>query len=236
MVGQAFQILALEPGFIVLNKGSGIGFHDELQDDQRQLGLHSLLQAYCQAEGLGQVYPVHRLDKGTSGLILFARSQRAAAELSEAFAQRQVEKFYLALSDRKPKKKQGLIVGDMAKARRSAYKLLPSKGNPARTRFNSQSLGAGVRLFTLRPHTGKTHQLRVALKSIGSPILGDELYGGSPAPRLYLHAWALAFTYQGRDYRYCQAPQADASPFGWSLAEPELAANLAAALAHKKES
>ena len=118
----------------------------------------------------------------------------------------QVKKQYLAISDHKPKKKQGLIQGDMAKGRRGAWLLTRSQENPAITRFTSLSLGEGRRLFFLSPLTGKTHQLRVAMKSLGAPILRDALYGGSPADRVYLHAWRLSLVYGGEPWRFELAP------------------------------
>lgn len=153
------------------------------------------------------LWPVHRLDRITSGLIVVARSQQDAAELGAAFAGREVEKYYLALSDAKPARKQGLIKGDMDKGRGGAWKLCKSAANPAVTQFFSHSLAPGLRLFVLRPRTGKTHQLRVAMKSLGAPILGDALYGGSAADRGYLHAYALAFTLAGEAHRFVCPPQ-----------------------------
>lgn len=115
----------------------------------------------------------------------------------------------MAISGKKPKKKQGLIKGDMAPARRGAWKLLTSQQNPASTQFFSKSIGSGKRLFIVKPHTGKTHQIRVALKSVGSPILGDSLYGSDEInnERAYLHAYSLAFNLAGQDYRYTELPR-----------------------------
>ncbi|SPX43308.1 pseudouridine synthase [Haemophilus influenzae] len=103
----------------------------------------------------------------------------------------------MALSNQKPKKKQGLIIGDMKKAREGAWKLCQTKENPAITRFESVSCEPNLRLFILKPQTGKTHQLRVAMKSLGSPILGDGLYGKNTEKidRTYLHATQLEFDY-----------------------------------------
>ena len=103
----------------------------------------------------------------------------------------------MALSNQKPKKKQGLIIGDMKKARDGAWKLCQTKDNPAITRFESVSCEPNLRLFILKPQTGKTHQLRVAMKSLGSPILGDGLYGKNTEEidRTYLHAAQLEFDY-----------------------------------------
>ena len=123
------------------------------------------------------------------------------------FQKHLIEKYYLAISDTKPHKKQGLIVGDMKKSRNSAWKLTRTKENPAKTRFYSFSIANGKRLFLLRPFSGKTHQLRVAMKSIGSPILGDSLYKGSNSDRAYLHAYAVKFSLFGQDYQFTNLPE-----------------------------
>ena len=117
-----------------------------------------------------KLYSVHRLDKMTSGLLLLAKSPQIAAQLTALFTTHQIQKYYLAISDKKPKKKQGLIKGGMQKSRRGMWKLTKEKNNLAITQFFSYSLGNGKRLFVIKPHSGKTHQIRVALKSIGSAI------------------------------------------------------------------
>lgn len=142
------------------------------------------------------LFPVHRLDTPTSGALLIARNARAAAELSQLFAQRQISKTYIAIAAGKPKKKQGLISGDMDNVRRGNWRLLHSQNNPAQTRFFSYSLKPGYRYYLLHPLTGRTHQLRVALKSLGTPIVGDQRYGGEANEYLHLHAWKLSFNYQ----------------------------------------
>lgn len=198
------DILLRHPDFVVINKPAGLPVHR----DQAERGLTEML---AEQLGLPQVWLVHRLDKPTSGVLLLALNAQAASELAQAFANREVVKTYLALSDRKPAKKQGWIKGDMVRSRQSAWKLARSMENPAQTRFTSQSAGSGRRLFVLQPLTGKTHQLRVAMKSIGSPITGDTLYGGTPAKRLYLHAWRLSFPFRGEIYS-AEAPPGDAWP------------------------
>ncbi|HAG40164.1 MAG TPA: RNA pseudouridine synthase, partial [Pseudoalteromonas sp.] len=119
------------------------------------------------------------------------------AKFTSLFTEHAINKFYLAISNAKPKKKQGWIKGDMAKSRRGMFKLLPTLQNPAITRFYSFSYKPGFRAYILKPYSGKTHQLRVALKSLGAPILGDTLYSGSAAERAYLHAYALSFLWHG---------------------------------------
>lgn len=154
-----------------------------------------------------ELYPVHRLDKVTSGLLVFAKSSEVARLLSEEFQAHRIRKLYLALSDKKPKKKQGLVKGDMDKSRRGTYKLLRSQENPAITRFNSTSLAEGIRLYLLYPQTGRTHQLRVMMKSVGAPILGDTSYGGSSSDRVYLHAYELKFSLHGQEYFFTDLPK-----------------------------
>ncbi|WP_105199052.1 TIGR01621 family pseudouridine synthase [Pseudoalteromonas sp. T1lg10] len=192
------QLLAQERDFIVVNKPAGMNFHTE--DDTP--GLVALA-----AEQFGlQLFPVHRLDKVTSGLVLLPTSSEAAARFTTLFSDRRVNKFYLALASDKPKKKQGWIKGDMVKARRGAFKLLKSQENPAITRFYSYSLAPKVRGFVLKPYSGKTHQLRVAMKSLSAPIIGDKLYGGQASDRTYLHAYALQFEYQQQNFQFSVPP------------------------------
>ena len=111
---------------------------------------------------------------------------------------------------RKPKKKQGWIKGDMGASRRGSYKLLDTKENPAITQFVSTALRTHERFFLIKPHTGKTHQIRVALKSLGSPITGDIRYAASEdakkEDRGYLHAYALRFSLDKEEFSFCYPP------------------------------
>lgn len=193
-----YHLVADLTDFLVVDKCAGVDFHSQ----SGQSGLAAQL-----ATDLAYpIWPVHRLDKLTSGLLIFAKSAEAAAEFGELFAQQQIEKTYLALARGKPKKKQGRILGDMAKSRRGQFKLLRSREHPAITDFISISLGEGLRLYRLHPKTGRTHQLRVALSSLSVPILGDSLYGGEAAERMYLHAWQLAFNWRGERLHFTRAP------------------------------
>jgi tRNA pseudouridine32 synthase/23S rRNA pseudouridine746 synthase len=176
------------------HKPAGLGFHNE----EEELGFISVLRAQLGCD----VWPVHRLDKLTSGLILVAKSKVSCAELCQLFSDRLVEKYYLAICPNTLKKKQGKVAGDMAKSRRGSYKLLKSHENPAVTQFFSKSIGSGLRLCLLKPTTGKTHQLRVALKSLGAAVIGDEMYAAKKADRMYLHAYAMRFNYQGSQYEF----------------------------------
>lgn len=178
--------------FYVVSKPAGISFHQDQKQTNESSGFFNQI-----SKQLGQkLWPVHRLDKMTSGLLIVAKNKESASLLGELFEQQKISKTYLAISDKKPKKKQGHIVGDMKKSRSGSWMLCHSKSKPARTRFTSYSLAPGIRLFKITPKTGKTHQIRVALKSIGSPILGDTRYAGSQADRGYLHAYQLEFCWK----------------------------------------
>ena len=187
--------LFVHPDFYIVEKPAGVSFHSE-----QGTGFFASLAAAFPGEKL---YPVHRLDRITSGLLLVARNVEAAKELSALFEQGKVKKTYLALSDQKPKQKQGTIKGDMERTRNGSWKILRTQKNPAITRFTSESVAPGLRLFTLKPQTGKTHQLRVMMKAIGAPILGDERYGGTPSQRGYLHASELEFEWKGEKITVC---------------------------------
>lgn len=188
--------------FIIIYKPCGLSVHK----DQSEMGLTTLVAKQL---GVPQVWLVHRLDKVTSGLLILALNAESAAEFFRLFSEHQIQKTYLALSNQKPKKKQGLIVGDMQKARNGAWKLCQSKENPAITRFESTNCEPNLRLFFLKPQTGKTHQLRVAMKSLGSPILGDALYGKNTEDidRTYLHAARLQFEFKGQAFDVFVAPK-----------------------------
>jgi tRNA pseudouridine32 synthase/23S rRNA pseudouridine746 synthase len=199
-----YELIDETADFLVIYKKPNTSFHTE----SGELGLFEFCK---QQQGLSELYPVHRLDKVTSGLLIMAKTAQANAELTVAFRARTIEKYYLALSAKKPTKKQGLIKGDMAAARRGAFKLLTTQENPAITQFFSKSIAPGCRLFMVKPRTGKTHQIRVALKSIGAPIMGDLLYAevasNNHVDRVYLHAYSIAFELGGRHHRYTELPR-----------------------------
>jgi tRNA pseudouridine32 synthase / 23S rRNA pseudouridine746 synthase len=146
---------------------------------------------------------VHRLDMATSGLMLFARGADMQRRLSRDFAARRIEKHYVALVDGRMAAATGRIELPLAAdwPRRPLQKVDADAGKAALTDW--QVLGFDARLqasrLALQPHTGRTHQLRVHLRAIGHPILGDALYAPpqlqSRAPRLLLHACALTLVH-----------------------------------------
>lgn len=144
-----------------------------------------------------QARVVHRIDQGTSGLMLFARTAQAQRALGHAFERREVDKQYLAVVEGRPCAANGAVclplLVDWPRRPRQLVDLL--QGKPALTlwqRLPGAEPEGGSRV-QLQPRTGRSHQLRVHLASIGHPIRGDELYAAAPlrAPRLLLHACDL---------------------------------------------
>jgi tRNA pseudouridine32 synthase/23S rRNA pseudouridine746 synthase len=187
--------------WLIINKPNGVSMQHE-QGDISTLSLQQLALAEIKKidPSILRLWPVHRLDKATSGLVIFAKSAAAAATFGQLFSQHKVKKHYLAIALGKPKKKQGWIKGDMEKGRNGSWLLTRNHLNPASTYFESSALEtdqkSAKRLYLIQPKTGKTHQIRVALKSLGCAILGDERYKGAEADRCYLHAFALSFHWQ----------------------------------------
>lgn len=192
-------VLAEHRDYFVVNKPCGINVHQQEDTD----GLVTQLKKQLNTEHL---WLAHRLDQVTSGCLLLARNKTTAAHFGEQFQQRKVGKFYLALCDKRPKKRQGTIKGDMKKIRSGRWALARNMENPTMTHFYDMGLGNGLRLQLLRPYTGQTHQLRVVLNSLGSTILGDTFYGGCAADRTYLHAWRLTFEHEQQTHQFACLP------------------------------
>lgn len=162
--------------------------------------LDFLLWAFAKSNGK-RPRLVHRLDAGTSGVIVAARTQPAAASLSESFAERRAEKTYLALARGSlPDREAGVVDQAMKRVRsdRGGREVMTvsdaESAQSARTAWRIVARSEDTALFELRPETGRTHQIRVHLAHLGCPILGDAIYGAGAlsAPRLMLHAARLA--------------------------------------------
>ena len=192
------EVLHVEPAFVVLAKPPGL-----LSEPGRGPDKRDSLLIRAQA-----VYPdariVHRLDMMTSGVIVLARETLAHASLSEAFREREVDKRYEALVHGRPARDEGEIdlplVVDWPNRPRQI--VCQDTGKPSLTHYrvvgeaHVEGIGTLVRI-ALAPVTGRTHQLRVHLASLGCPIAGDPFYGiaGDTAPRMMLHACRLAFAH-----------------------------------------
>lgn len=122
---------------------------------------------------------VHRLDVGTSGVVLVARDEDAHRALVRALEQRLIDKTYLALCWGRPRPKEGVFDAPLGPDRKDRRRMrVDPEGRPARTRWKVLAAPGHVSLVELHPETGRTHQIRVHLAAAGHPIVGDDLYGG----------------------------------------------------------
>jgi tRNA pseudouridine65 synthase len=185
------EILFVDAAVVVVNKPSGLLVHRGWANDDD-------VAMFRVRDAIGtHVYPVHRLDRGTSGVLVFARTREAAATLSQGFESRQVDKRYLAL-----------VRGTPADSGTIDYTLSTS-GTGARVRAVTHfSLVTGstvdrCSLVLAIPETGRAHQIRRHLRHLGHPLVGDVNYGSGEINRHYratydlrrlaLHAYAIAF-------------------------------------------
>ena len=137
---------------------------------------------------------IHRLDKETSGVLLFAKTRQAAQSLTDPFARRQVRKTYLFLTDRPVREKEWQSQSYLSRvgARYQSSPRSTLSGQLAETHFLVQKVDGPRAWISAQPVTGRTHQIRVQAADHGVPVLGDTLYGGTTAPRVFLHAASLS--------------------------------------------
>lgn len=200
---------------IALNKPSG------LSSQGGRIAAHTLdelLWAFARSSG-NRPRLVHRLDRDTSGVLLTARTKPAAGFLGKALMAKRFRKTYLAIvAPGAPHPKGGVIDAPLRREMqgREAYMRICAADHPdaeaALTRYRTLASGPGGALVELSPETGRMHQLRVHLASIGRPIVGDVRYGGvltaggHAAPRLMLHAVSLSFPHPDGGTRRVEAP------------------------------
>ncbi len=141
---------------------------------------------------------VHRLDRDTSGVIILAKDQKTRSYLQRQFQQRKTHKTYFAITQGIPKIPQAVIDIPLARNLKKPTTFLPDpEGREAVTEYRVIKQDAQHALIELKPKTGRTHQLRVHLKHLSTPILGDKVYGEANDSRMYLHAASLEITIPG---------------------------------------
>lgn len=175
MKKNSYEIIFENSFFIAVNKPAGLlSIPDR---EQTQISLKEILQAKY-----GKVYTVHRLDKDTSGIIIFAKTLEAHKYYSLLFEERKIEKYYMGLVLGTPTTKQGTIDAPIAEhAIKKGYYIIHRNGKPSITEYNLIEEHKNFSLLQFQLHTGRTHQIRVHCKNIGHPLACDELYGnGKP--------------------------------------------------------
>ncbi len=197
------DILYQDADVVIVNKPCGMVVHPAAGNEDGTL-VNALLYHVRDLSGIGgEMRPgiVHRLDKDTSGLILIAKNDAAHAALSAQFKARTMEKHYRAVAYGQFGEEQGLIDAPIARhpVDRKKMAIVPD-GRPSRTEWKVLERLRGATYLDVHLLTGRTHQIRVHMQSIGHPLLGDRIYAPNirlsvQIPRLMLHAYSLSFTH-----------------------------------------
>ncbi|HEX6590062.1 MAG TPA: RluA family pseudouridine synthase [Longimicrobiales bacterium] len=208
------RIVFQDADLLVIDKPAGLVVHPAPGHRSGTL-VNALLHHVRDLSGIGGVKRpgiVHRLDKDTSGLLLIAKNDEAHRALSDALKRRDIRRSYLAAAWGHLEEEKMTVDAPLARSRTDRQKMsVQQDGRRAVTHFRRLERWAAADLIEARLETGRTHQIRVHLLSIGHPIVGDNVYGGGKArgvsgpnrawatelerrtPRQFLHAWRLAF-------------------------------------------
>ncbi|MQG21008.1 MAG: RluA family pseudouridine synthase [SAR202 cluster bacterium] len=194
------EFLYEDQDIVVVNKPAGISVHPSGGNRRGTLvnGLLAQISDLSEIGGIERPGIVHRLDKDTSGIILVAKNDYAHHHLSKQFKDRKLEKIYLALVFGQPKSITGVIEGPIGRDPRNRKRMaIVSNGKYARTSYKTLQQSTKQSLLEVYLDTGRTHQIRVHMASIGHPIIGDRAYGGKSAliNRQFLHAHKISFTH-----------------------------------------
>jgi RluA family pseudouridine synthase len=201
------EILFEDKDLISVNKPTGLASITE--NDIEKDSLHSLLE-----EKLGQkLFVVHRLDKEVSGIILYAKNAAIHKRINRQFSERTIKKFYMALVHGIVKENDGVIKKPIREFGSGRMGVDERKGKSCETRFHVKERFKDYSLLELNPTTGRRHQLRVHLYSIGRPIVGDLRYGDKTVqekyPRIMLHAKSIEVNMLNNKKVYIEAPIPD---------------------------
>jgi len=170
------EVIYEDADLLVVNKPSGITVIPDRIHTERET-VQSILQ-----KQFGKLFVVHRIDRGTSGLLCFARNEVAHKHISLQFQNHTVRKFYKALVKGRLKEKKGMIDSPIAESTtRSGTMVIAKRGKEALTLYEVEEEFRDVSLVSVEIKTGRTHQIRVHFASIGNPLLVDDVYGNAPA-------------------------------------------------------
>lgn len=171
MVKASLEIIAENDHFIVINKPPGLLSIPDREG--KEISLKEILQ-----QKYGQIFTVHRLDRETSGIIVFAKDPETHKFLSQAFEERTVEKYYQGIVNGTLSEKQKTIEAPIAENTvKRGVMIIHQRGKPAITDYEVLEDYGKFSLLQFRIHTGRTHQIRVHMQYVGHPLVCDELYG-----------------------------------------------------------
>lgn len=202
MADETLNILFENNDLIAIDKPAGLLSHASV-DRERPDALRRLSQFLSSRDGhLPQLGLLHRLDRDTSGVLLFTKRPDVHETYARKFRERTFKKSYLGLVRGKPRTPEWRIENHLALEPKSASKAprtiaVRSGGDKAITDFKLLKSEKGLSLILAEPSTGRRHQIRAHLQQSGWPLLGDRLYGGMPGTRVLLHAWRLTWTEDG---------------------------------------
>jgi 23S rRNA pseudouridine1911/1915/1917 synthase len=198
------DIIYQDNHFVAINKPARLPVASDASGDETLLEQVRQWNTARQVEGRkGYCVPIHFLDRPVSGIVLFAISSKAATRLNEIFRSRQIKKEYLAVIECHPSKlPSGRIETWLSKDHDQNLTSVSTSKDPEAKRSiltvtPQKSLSAKTHLVLVQPETGRSHQIRAQLASVGCPIYGDVKYGGSRTwhNRIALHAWRLSFAH-----------------------------------------
>ena len=207
------EILWEDADLAVVVKPRGMVVHPAAGHSDGTL-VNALLGNLDELSGIGgEIRPgiVHRLDKDTSGVMMVAKNDETQTELSRMLKDREIEKHYLALTEGIMKEKEGRIEAPIGRSKKDRKKMaVDPEGRPAVTEWRVIAEGRNCSLLDVHILTGRTHQIRVHMRSIQHPVCGDPLYGyekGLKVPCLMLHARSLCFAHpRTHEKKTFQAP------------------------------
>jgi 23S rRNA pseudouridine1911/1915/1917 synthase len=217
------EIIFQNNDFLVINKPAGLAVHPVSFSDNQTL-VSGLLAKFPDIKNIGdksngsKLRPgiVHRLDKETSGVMLVAKNQKTFTALKKMFQARTIEKKYLAWVYGKISEKEGLIEKALSRSKNYKKQIIAKENSARKTRaastyYKVKKTTACFSLLEVFPKTGRTHQIRIHLASLGHPVVGDKLYKAPKklrkisARRQLLHAEKISFSLKGKNFDF-QAP------------------------------
>jgi len=217
------EIIFQNNNFLVINKPAGLSVHPLNFSDNATL-VSGLLAQFPEIKNIGdkstgaKLRPgiVHRLDKDTSGVMIVAKNQKTFTALKKMFQQRKIEKKYLAWVYGQVSPREGLIEKALSRSKNYKKQVVAKensihKSRTAITYYKIREIASDFSLLEVFPKTGRTHQIRIHLASIGHPVVGDKLYKAPKklrkilAERQLLHAAKISFSLKDKNFEF-QAP------------------------------